>query len=157
MVSNAVLLAVSLVLSQSKAPAGKQNEAVKAAAADAVGKALTDAPPKEKKPGPDITKMPFTADSVKAVVVAYQPQIQKCYEEMLAAKDKAVEGRIETAFNISPDGIVTGAKIDAKKSTLKDAQLHDCVVAVLSTMEFPKPPDGKSRPIRFPFALKPQQ
>jgi hypothetical protein len=157
MVSNAVLVAVSLVLSQAKAPAGKQNDAAKAAAADAVSKALTDAPAKEKKPGPDVSKMPFTPDSVKAVVVAFQPQIQKCYEEMLAAKDKAIEGRIETAFNISPDGITTGAKVDAKKSTIKDAQLHDCVLAVLSTMEFPKPPDGKSHPIRFPFSLKPQQ
>ena len=72
----------------------------------------------------------------------------------LIAKDKAVEGVLKTAFSITAEGYVSKARIDKKASTLKDGKLHDCVVAVLSTMQFPAPPDGKERPIEFPFNLK---
>jgi hypothetical protein len=104
--------------------------------------------------GLDLASLPFTPDSIKKVVLSYQPQIQACYEETLASKDTAVEGVLKTAFVISGDGFVSGAKIDKKGSTLKDGRLHDCVTAVLSAMQFPAPPDGKDRPIEFPFNLK---
>jgi len=111
----------------------------------------------ESKPpeGPDITKMPFTPDSVKQVVMYHQPKIQGCYEEsLLDAKKKIPEGTLKTSWRIDADGYVKKAKVDKRKSTLKDPRLHDCVIAVLSTMQFPKPPDGKEHPIEFPFNLK---
>jgi hypothetical protein len=98
--------------------------------------------------------MPFTPDSIKQVVMAYQPKIQGCYEDHIADKKKAPEGKLKTSFVITPDGLVKSAKVDKKGSTLKDPALHDCVVAVLSTMAFPKPPDSKDHPIEFPFNLK---
>jgi hypothetical protein len=104
--------------------------------------------------GIDIARLPFTPESIKRVVLSFQPQIQTCYEETLAAQDKALEGTLKTAFKITPDGMVTGARIDKRGSSLKDPKLHDCVVSVLSTMQFPAPPDGKPRPIEFPFNLK---
>lgn len=104
--------------------------------------------------GPDVSKMPFTSESIKQVVLAYQPKIQGCYEDHIADKKKAPEGKLKTAFVITPDGMVKNARVDKKGSTLKDPGLHDCVVAVLSTMSFPKPPDAKDHPIEFPFNLK---
>ncbi len=107
--------------------------------------------------GLDISRMRFGADSVKQIVKSYQPQIQGCYEEMLATlkpKQKAPEGGLKTHFIITGEGLVKGAKVDKKGSSLKDGRVHDCVVAVLSTMTFPKPPDGKDQPIEFPFNLK---
>lgn len=104
--------------------------------------------------GPDVSKLPFSADSIKQIVAHYQPQIQGCYEETMASKDKAVEGKLQTSWIITPDGIVTKAKVEKKGTTLKDSKLHDCVVAVLSAMTFPKPPDKKNHPIEFPFNLK---
>lgn len=104
--------------------------------------------------GPDVSKLPFTADSIKQVVLAYQPKIQGCYEDHISDKKKAPEGKLKTGFVITPDGIVKNARVDRKGSTLKDPALHDCVVAVLSTMAFPKPPDAKDHPIDFPFNLK---
>lgn len=104
--------------------------------------------------GPDVSKMPFTSDSIKQVVAAYQPKIQGCYEDHISDKKKAPEGKLKTTFVITPDGMVKNAKIDKKGSTLKDPALYDCVVAVLSTMAFPKPPDAKDHPIEFPFNLK---
>ncbi|MBX7114451.1 MAG: AgmX/PglI C-terminal domain-containing protein [Myxococcaceae bacterium] len=104
--------------------------------------------------GLDVSKMPFSADSIKQVVAHYQPQIQGCYEETMATKDKAVEGKLKTSWLITPDGLVKRAKIDKKGTTLKDSKLHDCVVTVLSAMTFPKPPDRKEHPIEYPFNLK---
>ncbi len=106
--------------------------------------------------GPDVSKLPFTADTIKQIVVSYQPKIQGCYEDHISNKKKAPEGTLKTSFVITPDGIVKTAKVDRKASTLKDPALHDCVVAVLSTMNFPKPPDSKDHPIEFPFNLKAQ-
>ncbi len=107
--------------------------------------------------GLDVSKMRFGPDSVKQIVLSYLPQIQSCHEETMAGTKKVVEGKLNTHFVISPDGIVKGARIEKKGTTLKDPRLHDCVVAVLSTMTFPKPSDGKDQPIDFPFNLKAQK
>lgn len=104
--------------------------------------------------GPDVSTLPFTAESIKQIVMSHQPQIQGCYEDHLSSKKKAPEGTIKTAFTITPEGMVKSARVDSKGSTLKDPALSDCVVAVLSTMAFPKPPDSKDHPIQFPFNLK---
>jgi hypothetical protein len=99
--------------------------------------------------------MPFTPDTIKQIVTGtYQPKIQGCYEDHLSNKKKAPEGSLKTTFTITGEGLVKSAKVDNKGSSLKDPALHDCVVAVLSTMVFPKPPDGKDHPIEFPFNLK---
>jgi hypothetical protein len=58
---------------------------------------------------------------------------------------------------ITAEGLVKAAKVNKKTSSLKDARLHECVEAVLSVMEFPKPPDGRDQPIEFPFNFKAQR
>lgn len=107
--------------------------------------------------GLDVSKMRFGPDSVKQIVLSFMPQIQSCHEESMAGTKKVVEGKLMTHFVITPDGIVKGARIEKKGTTLKDPRLHDCVIAVLSTMSFPKPGDGKDQPIDFPFNLKAQK
>lgn len=102
----------------------------------------------------DVEKLPFTPDSIRQVVAFHMPKVQACYEEMLAGKTKALEGKLNTRWTITADGLVKGAAIRKKGTTIKDGKLHDCVLAVVSSMEFPKPADGKSHPIDFPFNLK---
>jgi hypothetical protein len=136
-----MLLTIALALTLAGDPPPK-NDTMKALMKDA----MTE--------GPDVSKMPFTVDTIRQIVVSYQPKIQGCYEDHIANKKKAPEGTLKTAFVITPDGLVKNAKIDRKGSSLKDPGLHDCVVAVLSTMVFPKPPDQKDHPIEFPFNLK---
>ena len=136
-------LLVSLALAADPAP---KNDTMKNLLKDVA----TDKP----SDGPDVSKMPFTPESIKQVVAAYQPKIQGCYEDHIANKKKAPEGTLKTAWVITADGMVKGAKVEKKGTTLKDAALNDCVVAVLSTMAFPKPPDSKDHPIEFPFNLK---
>lgn len=109
---------------------------------------------KPAKPPPDVERMPFTPDSVKEVIDYHLEKIQGCYNEMLAAADKPKQGTLKTSWVITPEGLVSKAKVERKGTTLKDPKLNECVVAVLTTMTFPKPPDGKAHPIEFPFNLK---
>ncbi|WP_375759460.1 AgmX/PglI C-terminal domain-containing protein [Corallococcus exercitus] len=114
--------------------------------------ATTPAPKKDD--GLDVSKLPFTPDSIRQVMAHHMPRIQECYEDTMVEKDKKVEGKLLTTFTITAEGTVRSAKVDKYGSTLKDAGLNDCVVAVLSSMDFPKPPDGRDHPIEYPFNLK---
>ncbi|QAT85579.1 FHA domain/TonB domain-containing protein [Corallococcus coralloides] len=121
-------------------------------AATAPAAPATPAPKKDD--GLDVSKLPFTPDSIRQVIAYHMPRIQECYEDTLVEKDKKVEGKLLTTFTITAEGTVRSAKVDKYGSTLKDAGLNDCVVAVLSSMDFPKPPDGRDHPIEYPFNLK---
>jgi hypothetical protein len=99
-------------------------------------------------------KLPFTPDTIKEIVRAKQPDIERCWEQTLAATDKPVDGKLQTHFVITPVGSVKQAKVVKKGTTLKDPALHKCVATVLSTMLFPMPPDGKDHPVEYPFNLK---
>ncbi len=103
---------------------------------------------------PNVAKLPFTQDSIKAVVAYHQPKIQGCYNEMLAARKNVVEGKLMTSWVITGEGLVKKPKVEKKGTTFKDAKLTECVIAVLSAMEFPKPADSRDHPIEYPFNLK---
>jgi hypothetical protein len=91
---------------------------------------------------------------VKKVMEGAQPRIQQCYGEVLAKMRRPVPGKVRTSFVVTPDGYVKDAKLVKKGTTVKDARFNECVVAVLSTLTFPKPKDGKDHPQEFPFNLK---
>ncbi len=106
------------------------------------------------RPPLDLDLMPFTSATVKKVVAFNQHKIQACYEEMLAGKEKPVEGRVMTSFVVTPEGLVKKARVLTKGTTLKDPRLHACVVDALGTFVFPKPSDGRDHPLEYPFNLK---
>src|SRR5262249_26614802 len=99
-------------------------------------------------------KLPFTPDTIKDIVRAKQPEIERCWEQTLAGTDKPVDGKLQTHFVITPVGSVKQAKVVKKGTTLKDPILHKCAETVVSTMLFPRPPDGKDHPVDYPFNLK---
>lgn len=152
---HALALAIALTLTADP-KAGQGGGTMKDLLKDAVSANSSDggAAAHNDADGPDVSKMTFSQDSVKKVVTFHQPKIQTCYEETLAVKDKAVEGVLKTSWIITPEGMVKGAKVVKKGTTLKEQKLHDCVLAVLSSMTFPTPPGGKQVPIEYPFNLK---
>lgn len=102
--------------------------------------------------GPE--KLPFTPDTMREVVRAKQPEIERCWEQTLASQNQPLEGKLQTHFVITPEGAVKQAKVLKKGTTVKNQALHRCVETVLSTMVFPRPPDGKDHPVEYPFNLK---
>ena len=105
-----------------------------------------------KNPAPET--MPFNQDTIRELVHLKQPQIERCWEQYLATQDKPVDGKLHTKFVITPAGTVRTATVLKKGTTVKNSELHKCVSTVLSTMTFPKPPDGKDHPVEYPFNLK---
>lgn len=99
-------------------------------------------------------RLPFTPYSIKKILASHHQDIQNCYEETLAGRQKVIEGMLTAAFSIQPDGTVKKARVLKKGTTLRDAKLHDCVVSVLSGINFPKPPDHREHPIEYPMNLK---
>ncbi len=162
---NLIAIAVALTLAadpapaKAKAPKEKTGKTMKALVKDAAtAPTATDAgvaeAPARPSGYPDIDNLPFTPLSIQTVVTFFGPQIQGCYEETLAGKDKALEGKLMTSFVIMPSGLVKKAAVVKKGTTVKEPKLHDCVIAVIGTMQFPKPADGKDHPIEYPFNLK---
>ncbi len=153
----ALLLTLSLAADKpAKAPAKKSStmsKVIRDVSATAA-MATSDAGSEQIVNGIDVSKLPFTPDSIKQVVLSYQPQVQGCHEEAMVSA-KPITGTIKVAFTITADGMVKSAKVDKKASGIKDPHLGDCLVAVVSSMRFPMPPDGKDHPIEFPFNLKP--
>src|SRR5215467_432979 len=100
------------------------------------------------------SNLPFTPYSIKKILAAHHQDLQNCYEQTLAGREKVVEGKLSAAFSIQPDGTVKKARVLKKGTTLRDAKLHDCVVSVISGITFPKPPDHREHPVEYPVNLK---
>lgn len=152
----AVVVLLGSGLAWAQGPAGRKAPAGQDTAPE------SSAPAQEKKkaepvrpPPPDVSRMPFSPDSIRTVMQYYSRDIQECYEEILATKgNKVEEGRIMTTFTITPDGFVRNAKVAKAGTTLKNSRLNECVVNVISGITFPQPPDKREYPIEYPFNLK---
>ena len=105
-------------------------------------------------PGPDVSKLRFSPETVRLVMGYHQPKIQGCYEQFLAGRKKPIEGKLNTSFVITAEGLVSKPKVEQKGTTLNDRKLHECVKSVLASIEFPKPSGGGDQPIEYPFNLK---
>ena len=145
---------ITLLLVLTAAPAADAGTAAAAPAEPGAGAPATGVAPATPARGSSPEKLPFTPDTIKQIVRAKQPEIERCWEQTLAGTDKPVDGKLQTHFVITPVGSVKQAKVVKKGTTLKDPALHRCVETVLSTMLFPKPPDGKDHPVEYPFNLK---
>lgn len=147
-----VLGAASMAWAQMTAPSTA--DSVQGKAADPAPDGGLSSAHAPGKPPLNLTLMPFTPESIRKVVAYHQEEIQACYEETLADKDKPIEGRLNTAFIITAEGAVKKPRVIGKGTTLKDPKLHACVVNALSTFTFPKPHDRREHPIEYPFNLK---
>ncbi|GEM_PF-1162136 len=101
----------------------------------------------------DVEHMLFDAKSIQDVIKHHMPQIQSCYEKVLATSGERIEGTVTAGFIIDVTGTVTDARVLKKKSTVKDERVIDCVLLRLRRLVFPKPPDNRRYPIEFPFNL----
>ncbi len=109
--------------------------------------------PTPAKPGLDVSRMLWDPESIRQVVKFHMPEIQECYEKVLADTGKKLQGRIVVGFIVEPTGLVREARVLPKKSTLKDDRISDCVLDI-RRWQFPKPGDDRIYPMEYPFDLK---
>lgn len=96
-----------------------------------------------------------TGDLDKNIIRRYirrkLPRIRFCYEKVLIKKP-SISGTVIVSFVISPQGTVS--KAEAKGV---DTAVSDCVAKTIRTTQFPKPANGGSVTVRYPFTFTPSK
>jgi hypothetical protein len=91
-------------------------------------------------------------DLDKAIIRRYikrnLPKIQYCYEKELLAKP-SLAGTVQTQFLIMPNGTVASANGNGV-----DGTVAACVASVVKSIEFPKPKNGGSVQVNYPFIFR---
>ncbi len=91
-------------------------------------------------------------DLDKAIIRRYikrnLAKIQYCYEKELLAKP-SLSGTVQTTFLIMPNGTVASAS-----GSGVDGTVSSCVASVVKSIEFPKPKNGGSVQVNYPFIFR---
>ncbi len=94
----------------------------------------------------------LTTNEVQSVVKTNLNKVRHCYEQVLAKTPKA-KGKLTVDFTIAGTGKVGGSKVS--NDTVGDKGLDECVLKTVNTWTFPKPKDGKTVEVSYPFQFDP--
>jgi len=97
-------------------------------------------------------KGPLDKDIIRRIVRAHINEVRYCYTQGLA-KDDALEGRVQIDFEIGGTGKVTSAAVG--KTTVSDTAVGKCMAKAVKRWKFPKPVDGATVSVSYPFNLSP--
>ena len=107
--------------------------------------------PGHKKIIPDVAFGHPTGDYDKSIVRRYirrhVAEISYCYEKQLLARP-GIAGEILVQFMITPSGTV-----QTSTGTGFDSPVASCVAGVIKNIEFPKPGNGGSVHVNYPFTF----
>jgi hypothetical protein len=95
---------------------------------------------------------------LKATMAAASEKVKACFDR--GGKGPPTSGgAIFLRVEIDPGGHVGSARVaDAPPTTIKDAQLTNCLIAVVRRLQFPQGRDGKSTVVpALPFRLNLEQ
>lgn len=109
----------------------------------------TEFPEPEQHDGPGLTR-----EEIRMVVRAKLPQIRGCYQAGLA-RTPQLGGRTLLRFAIGPDG--KAGEIEIVEDQLGDPEVASCLVTALASWQFPRPRDGSSIVISYPFSFSSEQ
>jgi outer membrane biosynthesis protein TonB len=93
------------------------------------------------------------AGAIEAAMLAHKDEFRLCYEKEINAENPNLAGRVGTTFVIGSGGRVTEAGIES--TTLKNANVERCVLAVIKRIDFPVPRGGGVVQVTYPFKYSP--
>lgn len=108
---------------------------------------------KETGPG-DAAISDLDGPLIKQVVGAHKGEVSFCYEKQLREKPK-LAGKVSLTFTIGPGGDVT--EVHFTENTVADSEVGKCISERVKKWEFPRPPDGESIEISFPWIFQPSK
>jgi len=88
---------------------------------------------------------------VQRVVREHRREIRACYERELL-RDPELEGRVEMAWVILPDGSVSEPRVVS--STLNSSAVEECMAERIGLWQFPEPPGGGLVNVVYPYTLE---
>ncbi len=107
---------------------------------------LDKQPPKEEKAEQDQT-------AVRKEVSSHQKEFKSCFD-VFHKVHPDLYGKMVVAFQISEKGEVSNAEVDDRTSTLKDTELHSCILNKVKVMRLPAAPKGSYMTVRYPIQFQ---
>jgi TonB family protein len=92
-------------------------------------------------------------EQLRAAISAHIHEIRSCYSGLLKEL-KGAEGKIVIEFEVNDQGQLTKSEIVAKKTTLKNEVLNECIQSKFKTWVFPKAPEKQILAVTYPFVFK---
>ncbi|HMQ11177.1 MAG TPA: AgmX/PglI C-terminal domain-containing protein [Oligoflexia bacterium] len=92
----------------------------------------------------------LTRAEIAKVVQSHLSEIRYCYEKGLL-QDPSLSGKIVAKWTINPSGSVSDSGI--KSSSVRNASVHSCLTGEITSWGFPKPRNGASVLVTFPFVF----
>ncbi|MCI5072776.1 AgmX/PglI C-terminal domain-containing protein [bacterium] len=92
----------------------------------------------------------LTRAEIAKVVQSHLSEIRYCYEKGLL-QDPGLSGKIVAKWTINPGGSVSQSGI--KSSSVRNASVHSCLTGEITSWGFPKPRNGASVLVTFPFVF----
>jgi pSer/pThr/pTyr-binding forkhead associated (FHA) protein len=90
---------------------------------------------------------------IRKVIQDHAAQIRYCYEQQLAVNPR-LQGKVSIKWVINGDGSASSAQVDRAGTTLEDQKVHDCMMARITSWQFPKPKGGGIAVITYPWILR---
>jgi Ca-activated chloride channel family protein len=91
-------------------------------------------------------------DIIRRIVRAHINEVRSCYNDALS-KDPNIAGHISIQMTIEANGKLSTAVVGA--NTTKDDALAQCIAKAAKKWTFPKPADGGTVTVIYPFQLSP--
>jgi TonB family protein len=90
-------------------------------------------------------------DIIRRIVRAHINEIRYCYNQTLA-RDPSEKGRVAIQFTIGATGKVPSAVV--QESSMRSAQIGNCMAQAVRRWTFPRPADGNSVIVTYPFVFE---
>lgn len=97
-------------------------------------------------------KDPYKEVAVNNALRKKAGDIQKCYNEFLKTNPLKSDGFVEIDWNILEDGKVKKAELVS--SNLNADSLSECILKIISSIEFPPPPTGLQTYTTYKYNFK---
>jgi hypothetical protein len=103
--------------------------------------------------GDPITVGSIDKELIRKVIQEHAAQIRYCYEQQLAINPR-LQGKVSIKWVINADGSASSPQVDGSSTTLDDAKVHECMMARITSWQFPKPKGGGIAVITYPWILR---
>ncbi len=85
---------------------------------------------------------------------AHRREARACYENALK-QVAGLKGDVVVHFTLKPSGEVKLVELNRERSTITEPLVVNCVISVISAIEFPKSSKGMETTVNYPFNFNP--
>ncbi len=106
------------------------------------------------KPDPHNAEPGRRREDIQALIVAHRDEARKCYDDAFKAHP-GIEGDVDVKWTINPKGAITDIMVDDSKSTIHEASVGTCIIAIIKTIKFAESPKGFETKTHYPYNFHP--